>query len=192
MHSLHVLPDAQHEHDQERIGRKPAAWEAAPPSHDDAPRTHGTRVASMVAQRPAGRPWLLAGRRANRGRAGGIAPAPSLWFRTFRRWSPGMMPPLLGTLLLLLAGALATHRIGQSAPLVDAHTLLTLFLMYLIGGTVYGLLLYLTSSATTWWIVLASGVAAYLLATVVLLGGAPPPPAPPLAFWAAAAPPPPP
>lgn len=82
-----------------------------------------------------------------------------------------MMPPLLGTLLLLLAGALATHRIGQSAPLVDAHTLLTLFLIYLIGGTVYGLLLYLSSGATTWWIVLTSGIAAYLLATVFVIGG---------------------
>jgi hypothetical protein len=82
-----------------------------------------------------------------------------------------MMPPLLGTLLLLLAGALATHRIGQSAPLVDAHTLLTLFLTYLTGGTVYGLLLYLSSSATTWWIVLTSGIAAYLLATVFVIGG---------------------
>src|SRR5260370_20356557 len=82
-----------------------------------------------------------------------------------------MMPPLLGALLLLLAGALATHRIGESAPLVDTHTLLTLFLIYLIGGTVYGLLLYLSAGATTWWIVLTSGIAGYLLATVFVIGG---------------------
>src|SRR5258706_2213277 len=183
MDTVHALPDAQYKHSQGR--REPASSAAAPPlrasrkwagpdaeSRRAAQRSPGTGVASLVAQRLARRPWLLAGRRANRGRqTGEVAPAPALWFRTFRRWSPGMMPPLLGTLLLLLAGALATHRIGQSAPLVDAHTLLILFLIYLIGGTVYGLLLYLSAGATTWWIVLTSGIAGYLLATVFVIGG---------------------
>jgi len=183
MDTVHALPDAQYEDNQGR--REPASSAAAPPLRASrkwaepdaeprraAQRSRGTGVARLVAQRLARRPWLLAGRRANRGRqTGEVAPAPALWFRTFRRWSPGMMPPLLGTLLLLLTGALATHHIGQSAPLVDAHTLLTLFLIYLICGTVYGLLLYLSAGATTWWIVLTSGMAGYLLATVFVIGG---------------------
>src|SRR5215469_14294089 len=94
------------------------------------------------------------------GRATGRVPGtPALWYRTFRRWSPGIVPPLLGTLLLLAAGVIATHSTGQQPALVDPHTLLALFIVYLVIGTTYGVLLYLASSTTVWWTVLLAGIA---------------------------------
>jgi hypothetical protein len=96
---------------------------------------------------------------------------PALWYRTFRRWSPGIVPPLLGTLLLLAAGAIATHSTGQQPALVDPHTLLALFIVYLVIGTTYGVLLYLASSTTVWWTVLLAGIAIYVIATLGVVGG---------------------
>lgn len=96
---------------------------------------------------------------------------PAQWYHTLRRWSPGVIPPILGTLLLLAAGLLATHRIGTQPPPIDAHTLMVLFIVYLIGGTLYGLLLYLSTGPAVWWVVMAGGVAAYLIATFGVIGG---------------------
>ncbi len=109
---------------------------------------------------------------ARRRGAGQRAPgAPAIWYTTLRRWSPGIIPPLIGTLLLLAAGALATHRIGQQPVLVDPHTLLILFVLYLVTGTVYGLLLYMASDTTVWWLVLMGGLAVYIIGTSAVIGG---------------------
>jgi SPFH domain / Band 7 family len=105
--------------------------------------------------------------------AGGPQGASPLWYRTLRRWSPGLMPPLLGTLLLLLAGFLAVHEIGlgQPRPLVDPRTLVSLFIIYLVVGTAYGILLYRAADVTVWWVVLVGGISVYLVATIGVLGG---------------------
>jgi hypothetical protein len=89
----------------------------------------------------------------------------------FRRWSPGIIPPLFGTMLLLAAGAIATHSTSQQPALVDPHTLLVLFIVYLVIGTAYGVLLYLATSTTVWWSVLLAGAAVYLIATFGVIGG---------------------
>jgi hypothetical protein len=83
------------------------------------------------------------------------------------------MPPLLGTLLLLLAGFLAVHEIGlgQPRPLVDPRTLVSLFIIYLVVGTAFGILLYRAADVTVWWVVLVGGISVYLVATLGVLGG---------------------
>ena len=109
--------------------------------------------------------------RALRSRGARQQPVGALWYRLLRHWSPGLIPPILGALLLLAAGSLATHPLGRLT-LVDPHVLTRLFVVYLILGTLYGLGLYFAPDASRWWLVLVSGFAAYIISTFAVIGGA--------------------
>ncbi|HKV83889.1 MAG TPA: SPFH domain-containing protein, partial [Ktedonobacterales bacterium] len=136
-------------------GIRPSALPHALPDDQDAPRGGPIwRALRSRANRPATQP-----------------PGGALWFRLLRHWSPGLIPPLLGVLLLLAAGALATHPFAHLT-LVDPHVLTRLFVVYLVVGTLYGLGLYFASDASRWWLVLVGGLATYLIATFAVIGGA--------------------
>jgi hypothetical protein len=139
------------------------------------PAPAADRDVGMPAQLPgrfrpgsAWRTWLLATRARARTSASG---APSSWFRMLRHWTPGLLPPLLSLLLLVLVVQLATHRAGNHAPLVSANALLPLGIIYLIVGTIFGALLYFAPSHTFWWLVLGAGLAAYLVVTLGIVTG---------------------
>src|SRR2546430_6288853 len=95
------------------------------------------------------------------------------WFRHLRQWSPGVMPPVFGSLLLLVAALLATRNVGMQRPLIAPNALLPLFLFYLIGGLLWGYLLYVATDVSWWFCVAAGGVATYLLITAALIAGLP-------------------
>lgn len=97
-----------------------------------------------------------------------LLPAP--WFRAARRWSPGLFPPGLA-LLLLGALALAGHLGGRGAGIIPPTDILPLALIYLIGGTLYGVALYFAPTNNIWLGVLAGGALLYLLATLWVLAG---------------------
>jgi hypothetical protein len=99
------------------------------------------------------------------------ASAPASWLGTFRRWSPGIVPPLLGTALLLLAFALANRRDARGVPSLAPGGLTTLFIIYLVGAGIYGVALYLAPSLATWLLVLLGGVVVYAAATLWVAGG---------------------
>ncbi len=99
------------------------------------------------------------------------ASAPAPWLGTFRRWSPGIVPPLLGTALLLLAFALANRRDAHGVPGLSPGGLTTLFIIYLVSAGVYGVALYLAPSLATWLLVLIGGVVVYAGATLWVAGG---------------------
>lgn len=109
--------------------------------------------------------------RALRSRGARQQPVGALWYRLLRHWSPGLIPPILGALLLLAAGSLETHPLG-GLTLVDPRVLTRLFVVYLVLGTLYGLGLYFAPDASRWWLVLVSGFAAYIIATCAVIGGA--------------------
>ena len=94
----------------------------------------------------------------------------ALWFRLLRHWSPGLIPPLFGALLLLAAGAMATHPLGR-VTLVDPRVLTRLFVVYLVLGTLYGLGLYFAPDTSRWWLVLVTGAATYVVSTSAVIGG---------------------
>lgn len=100
-----------------------------------------------------------------------IARSPSAAVRFARRWSPGIVPPLLGSLLLLAALALATHSIPHQPPPVAPQTLLKLLVTYLLAGTLYGVLLYFAASDLAWMCLLAVGLPVYLVLTLAILWG---------------------
>ncbi len=97
-----------------------------------------------------------------------LLPAP--WFRAARRWSPGIFPPLLA---LALVGALVLigHLAGRGPGIVPPADVLPLALIYLIGGTLYGVALYYAPTNNVWLGVLAGGAALYILATLWVLAG---------------------
>lgn len=95
------------------------------------------------------------------------------WFRQLRQWSPGVLPPICGSLLLLVAALLATGHAGAPRPLIAPNALLPLFLFYLIGGLVWGYLLYIAPGVASWYCLVVGGVATYLLITTSLVGGLP-------------------
>ena len=95
------------------------------------------------------------------------------WFRQLRQWSPGVMPPIFGSLLLLAAALLATRRTIGQHPLIAPNTLLPLFLFYLLGGLLWGYLLYIAPSVASWFCLVAGGAATYLMITAALIGGLP-------------------
>lgn len=99
------------------------------------------------------------------------APAPASWLGTLRRWSPGIVPPLLGMALLLLAFALANRRDAHGVPSLAPGGLTTLFIIYLVGAGIYGVALYLAPSLATWLLVLIGGVVVYASATLWVAGG---------------------
>ena len=108
--------------------------------------------------------------RALRSRGNRPAPTGALWYRLLRHWSPGLIPPVMGVLLLLAAGSLATHPLGHLT-LVDPRVLVRLFVVYLVVGTLYGLGLYFAPDPTRWWLVLVSGLATYIISTFAVVGG---------------------
>lgn len=95
------------------------------------------------------------------------------WFRQLRQWSPGVMPPIFGSLLLLVAALLATRHMAAPRPLIAPNALLPLFLFYLIGGLVWGYLLYIAPDVVWWFCMVAGGAATYLLITAALIAGLP-------------------
>ena len=92
------------------------------------------------------------------------------WFRQLRQWSPGVLPPMFGSLLLLVSALLATRRIGQR-PLIAPNALLPLFIFYLAGGLLWGYLLYIAPAVVSWFAVVVGGAALYLLTTAAFLSG---------------------
>ncbi|MGZ3601946.1 MAG: hypothetical protein ACXWQ5_20135 [Ktedonobacterales bacterium] len=95
------------------------------------------------------------------------------WFRHLRQWSPGVMPPVFGSLLLLVAALLATRHVAMQRPLIAPNALLPLFIFYLIGGLLWGYLLYVVPNVSWWFCVAAGGMATYLLITGALIDGLP-------------------
>ena len=95
---------------------------------------------------------------------------PASWFRTARRWSPGVVPPLLA---LVLVGALILigHLAGRGPGIIPPADVLPLALIYLIGGTLYGVALYYAPTNNLWLAVLAGGATLYILATLGVLAG---------------------
>src|SRR5262249_53329134 len=93
------------------------------------------------------------------------------WLDTFRRWSPGFVPPVCGTLLLVGAALLASQHDQHGVPLIAPHTLVPLFLLYLLFGTLYGALLYFARDLVVWMAVLAGGAALDLLLTASVIWG---------------------
>ncbi|WIG60924.1 MAG: hypothetical protein OJF49_003672 [Ktedonobacterales bacterium] len=104
---------------------------------------------------------------------GGVGFGPPSWLQTARRWSPGIVPPMLGGLLLLVGVVLATQR-GTQRPLIAPHSLLPLFLIYLIFGTIYGLALHFAPTTYAWLGVLAGGALVYVAVTLWVIGGVAP------------------
>jgi hypothetical protein len=97
-----------------------------------------------------------------------LLPAP--WFRAARRWSPGVFPPLLALLLLGII-ALAGRVTGAGMNIVPAADVLPLALLYLIGGTLYGVGLYYAPTNNIWLSILAGGAVLYFIATLGVLTG---------------------
>lgn len=92
-------------------------------------------------------------------------------FRTVRRWSPGVMPPLVGGTLLACAVFIASHHpAAQSSPIAP-DTLVKLVVVYLLCGAIYGALLYLAATDLLWLCVLMLGAAAYAVVTSGVLWG---------------------
>ncbi|MFI5274309.1 MAG: hypothetical protein ACHQ4H_14845 [Ktedonobacterales bacterium] len=189
-HSRHVYSDSQgHAHNPDALTRRgsrlararaslaafrPAvariAWALAAaggPMDGPVPESPpgGMPARTPLARRLRG--WLPTARDQSRGPVSGM-PAP--WFRAARRWSPGIVPPALA-LLLLAALALAGHQSGRGPALVPPQAVLPLFLIYLIGGTVYGIALYYAPTNSSWLAVLAGGALLYVFATLWALAG---------------------
>lgn len=97
--------------------------------------------------------------------------APSPMLRAARRWSPGVVPPLVGGALLAGAVFIATRHAAQQPSSLAPETLLKLVVAYLLCGALYGVLLHLAASDLVWICVLALGAAVYLVATAGMLGG---------------------
>ncbi|MGH2514369.1 MAG: hypothetical protein ACRDHP_01810, partial [Ktedonobacterales bacterium] len=97
--------------------------------------------------------------------------SPSGAMRFARRWSPGIVPPLLSVLLLLGALALAGRSAPHQQPLVAPQTLFKLLVTYLVAGTLYGFVLYFAASDVVWLCLLAVGVPTYLVLTLGILWG---------------------
>lgn len=114
--------------------------------------------------------WLRA-RRARTRVTTATAQSPSRVLRTVRRWSPGVVPPLVGGILLAGAIFFATqHTLGQPSSLAP-DTLLKMVVAYLLCGAAYGVLLYLAASDLVWLCVLLLGAALYAVVTAgVFLG----------------------
>lgn len=96
---------------------------------------------------------------------------PARWFRIVRAWSPGVLPPLLGSLLLLLVVWLSTRHGPRQPPMIAPYTVLPLLVFYLLGGTIFGYLLYRAHSTVTWYLTLVSGSVLYLLVTLGVIAG---------------------
>lgn len=94
------------------------------------------------------------------------------WFRQVRQWSPGVIPPIFGSLLLLVAALLATRPLGQR-PLIAPNVLLPLFIFFVVGGLVWGDLLYIARGVVSWFGVIVGGAALYLLITAAFVAGLP-------------------
>ena len=102
---------------------------------------------------------------------GPVARRPSPGMRWARRWSPVVVPTLLGGILLLIAVVLAATHVPQQQPIVTSSVLLALFVAYLITGIVYGLLLYFSASDVVWVWLMAFSVPVYVLLTLAILWG---------------------
>lgn len=100
----------------------------------------------------------------------GVPLLPAPWFRAARRWSPGLIPPALA-LALLGVLALVGHLTGRGSGILPPAQILPLALIYLIGGTIYGIALYYAPTNNLWLAVLGGGAALYLLATLWVLAG---------------------
>lgn len=124
---------------------------------------------AAAASRPVLRRRRGSGSRTTQRELSGYAP----WFRMVRQWSPGVLPPIFGSLLLFAASQLATRQAAAQRPLIAPSTLLPLFLFYLIGGLVWGYLLYIAPGVVSWFCLVAGGAATYLLLTVALVAGLP-------------------
>lgn len=150
------------------ISSRPAAAEANPyyigirrNSAAGQPHIQGIQN-SLAAQ------WLRARRERARVATAGI-PAPA--FRAARRWSPGVVPPLVGGLLLAAAIFIATHHATGQEAFIAPDTLLKLAIVYLLYGAMYGAFLYLAASDVIWLCVLILGAAAYAVVTAGVLWG---------------------
>src|SRR5579885_139289 len=93
---------------------------------------------------------------------------PYPWLAGLRAWSPVVVPPLLGLLLVFIAtlpASSSSHARAASDPLP------TLFLLYFLCGALYGLALYFPWSLNSWAKILLGGVICYSLVALWFLGG---------------------
>ena len=93
-----------------------------------------------------------------------------------KRWSPAVLPPLVGILLLLLALVFASQSGIVGAPSVSPTVLIELLAIYLVLGMVWGFTLYLATDTLRWLLVVLGGLVSYLVVTASvywgMLGGA--------------------
>lgn len=92
-------------------------------------------------------------------------------FRTVRRWSPGVMPPLVGGILLACAVFIASRHPAAQPSAIAPDTLVKLVVVYLLCGAIYGALLYVAATDLLWLCVLVLGAVAYAVVTSGVLWG---------------------
>lgn len=154
------------------FGARPALAPAGPGGFSDAlaaqasagSRRHA-RLLNSAARR--GRDWLQA---ASARRQAPIPGAPAPWFQGLRKWSPGVLPPLLA--LMLLGGmVIASRQESRAGSLIPPSAAPILFLIYFVGGGLFGIGLYFAPN-TRWWLgILSGGMLLYAAATLWVLAG---------------------
>lgn len=95
---------------------------------------------------------------------------PYAWLHEVRRWSPAVVPPVLGLLLVFIATLplpAATSASSGAAP----NSMPLLFVLYFVCGVIYGLALHLAPSLDSWAKTLLGGAFLYGLAALWFIGG---------------------
>ncbi|HEU5440169.1 MAG TPA: hypothetical protein VFU88_12845 [Ktedonobacterales bacterium] len=154
------------------LGMRPALAAATSGGFPDALAAHGSAAGEQRARPLSGaarrwRGWLQA---ATARRQAPIPGAPASWFRGLRKWSPGVVPPLLA--LMLLGGmVLASRQQSRAGGLIPPSAAPILFLIYFVFGGLYGVGLYIAPTTRWWLAVLSGGVLIYAAATLWVLAG---------------------
>jgi hypothetical protein len=89
-----------------------------------------------------------------------------------KRWSPALLPPIVGILLLLLALFFSTQHGFAGAPSVSPTILIELLALYFALGLLWGVGLYLATSTPRWLLVVLAGFVSYAVVTASVYWGA--------------------
>lgn len=98
---------------------------------------------------------------------------PPHWLAQVRRWSPIVAPALIGSLLLTVALFIAARGRAAYAPLPVGATLPALLGVYLLGGALLGVTLYLAPNGVVWALALVGGVPLLLALLLTVVAGVP-------------------
>lgn len=153
-------------------GARPALASASAGGCSHAPAAQGPAVGGKRARPLSGlvrrwRGWFHA---AHTRRQAPILGTPAPWFQGLRKWSPGIVPPLLA--LMLLGGmVLASRQESRAGGLIPPSAAPILFLIYFVFGGLYGVGLYIAPTTRWWLAVLSGGVLTYAAATLWVLAG---------------------